>query len=134
MIKATAKTVANTQSLVVQPLGAHDGGFQWKPSVFVTSPLLMTLPLLPPVMLAKSIPKKLSDLTIAGNANARPSVINDRYRPRMRSAGTPITAPTAKPSAPATGSVAKNGQPWSAIRIIVVYAPMPKKAECPIEI
>src|SRR4026209_1698178 len=118
--RAMTKTVANVQSLVVQPCGAHDGGFQWKPSVFVTSPLLMTLPLLPPVMLAKSMPKKLSDLTIAGNANARPSVISDRYSPRIRSAGIPMTAPTAKPSAPATGSVARNGHPWSAIRIIVV--------------
>ena len=93
---AMTKTVVKTQSLVVQPLGAHDGGFQWKPSVFVTSPLLMTLPLLPPVMLAKSMPKKLSDLTIAGNASARPSVINDRYSPRMRNAGTPMTAPTSE--------------------------------------
>src|SRR3954468_19240056 len=108
---ARKKTGGKPQSLVVQPLGAHDGGFQWKPSVFVTSPLLITLPLLPPVMLAKSMPKKLSDLTIAGNANASPSVINDRYRPRMRNAGMPITAPTAKPSPPATGSVAKNGHP-----------------------
>jgi hypothetical protein len=54
------------------------------------------LALLPPVMLAKSMPKKLSDLTIAGNANARPSVISDRYSPRIRSAGIPMTAPTAK--------------------------------------
>src|SRR6185295_16511803 len=131
---AITNTVVNTQSFVVQPFGAHEGGFQWKPCFVVKSPLLMTLPLLPPVMLAKSTPKKLSDLTTAGKASASPSVINDRYRPRIRNAGTPITAPTRKPSAPATGSVKRNGQPWSAIKIIVVYAPIPKKAEWPMEI
>jgi hypothetical protein len=38
----------------------------------------MILPLLPPVKLAKSMPKKLSDLTMDGNARASPSVISDR--------------------------------------------------------
>ena len=78
MTRATRKTVVKIQSFVVQPSGAHDGGSQRKPSTLVTSPLVMTLPLLPPVRLAKSKPKKLSDLTIAGKASARPRVISDR--------------------------------------------------------
>ena len=117
---ATTNTVANIQSFVRQLSGAHEGGSQRKPSIAVTSPPVITLPLLPPVRLAKSAPKKLSDLAMAGKASARPSVTSDRYSPRMRSAGRPITKPTMKPSAPATGSVARNDQPWSATRIIVV--------------
>ena len=31
-----------------------------------------------------------------------------------------MTKPMAKPIAPAIGSVARNGQPWSATRIMVV--------------
>ena len=113
-------TVVKTQSFVDQLSGAHDGGAQLNPSTEVTSPPVIDMPLLPPVRAAKSMPKKLSDLTIAGKARASPRVINARYRPRMRRAGMPSTKPTAKPSAPATGSVARNGQPWSATRIIVV--------------
>ena len=88
--------------------------------VEVTSPLVIVRPLLPPVEAAKSMPKKLSDLTIAGKARARPRVISARYRPRIFNAGMPSTKPTMNPTAPPTGNVASHGHPWSATRIIVV--------------
>ena len=74
---ATTTTVVRIQSLFVQLSGAHDGG-STSFAVVVTSPPVMDLPLLPPVRLAKSTPKKLSDLAMAGKARARPSVTSER--------------------------------------------------------
>ena len=44
-----------------------------------------------------------------------------------------MSTPTTKHSGAAMSSVGRNCQPWLCIRIALVYAPMPKKAPCPID-
>ena len=75
---AMTNTVVKTQSFVDQPSGAQDGGAQLNPSTEVTSPPVIDMPLLPPVRAAKSMPKKFSDLTMAGKARAKPRVTSAR--------------------------------------------------------
>jgi hypothetical protein len=51
----------------------------------------------------------------------------------MRRAGSPTTSPATKQTASATGMVYSARHPASVMRMPVVYAPSPKKAEWPTE-
>ncbi len=65
-------------------------------------------------------PVTVSNLrTMEGNRTAMASVTSARYSPFSRSAGIPITTPTAKAMTAPAGKVQPGLQPWSTTRMPV---------------